>query len=186
LEQERSSASEELERLLEYEQNDHVKRVLEGDRAAPKKPKRLTRIANLNEQIAGIDMALPIHRRRVGEARSALSEANAKVAEAVLPSLVAQKTNALEQCSEPLERLIDALVDLAAVDALQERFAGPDGSILVTSEIDAGALFSGRIILDRFRKSLPPRFANLAADTFANIDNRVGERLSAFADQIGA
>lgn len=182
----RTNAAEELERLLELEQQDAVTRALDGEEAAPKKPKRLTRIGNLNEQVASIDLALPIHQRKLDEAYSRLEDANAKVCEAILPEILEQKSAALQACAEPLKRLVDVLVELAAIDALQQRFSASDGSIRISGEIDARNLFSARAIIERFRKSLPPRFADLASESLASADQRITDRAAHYAAEIGA
>ena len=186
LRREREAAHEELERLIELEQSDHISRVLNGEESAPKKPKRLTRIANLREAVAGIDLALPIHRHRVEDARERLTLAREEASQAVLPDILAQKVAAFERCAEPLEKLVDALIEAAAVDLLQEQFAKADGTLRISGNIDREKLFSARVILDRFKKSLPPRFAALAENSLVDADHQIALRAKSFASQIGA
>jgi hypothetical protein len=182
----RAAAVEERDRLLEREQSDHVIRVLDGEQSAPKKPKRLTRIANLQDEIAGIDLAIPIHQGRVQEASARRNAARENVAEAVMPSILDQKVEAFARCAQPLAELIDALVDAAAIDTFQDQFAGAGGALPISNGVDRGKLFSARIILDRFLKTLPPRFADLAADKLASVDSCIAAKARSFAHQIGA
>jgi hypothetical protein len=181
---EREQASAEMLRLVDLEQADNLARVLDNAEKAPK-PKRLTRISNLQEQIATIDLALPIQEGKVRDARNRVSQVRDDVAAAVLPSFLAQKSVAFERCAEPLKHLIDALVDVAAMDALQEQFSGASGSLRLTNQVARQKLFSARVILDRFKKSLPPRFAELAADELASTESRIAAKAKLFTEQLG-
>lgn len=181
-----SEAEIELARLLDLEQNDHVKRVLDGDEAAPRKPKRLTSIANLREQIEGFKLAFPIHEQRVTDARRSLRDAEEKAGEAILPAILKQKAELFQACSEPLETLLSALIEVAAFDDVQQHFARSDGGIIVGKGIESKNLFSARAILAKFQRALPDRFKALAEDTLLSAETTVANRSKAIISQIGA
>lgn len=185
LRKEKEEAQAELERLLDLEQNDHVKRILEGDKAAPKKPKRLTRIANLREQIAGIKLAMPIHDNRVTVAREKLAEAQQHAGEEIIPALLQQKSTLLDKCAEPLEALLASLVEVAAMDDVQRHFSKADGSIVLTEALQRNNLFSAQALLKKFRQTLPDRFKDLAKQSLLNIDEAVEAKSQTIIHQIG-
>jgi Asp-tRNA(Asn)/Glu-tRNA(Gln) amidotransferase A subunit family amidase len=184
LRSQREESSKELARLLELEQADHISRVLDGERAAPKKPKRLTRIANLREEIAGIDASIPVHENRLKDARQRLEAAKQKIGEVVLPPIIEQKAQAFAACAAPLHDLLEALFDAAAFDVLQEQFAGSSG-LKVTNLANQSGLFSAQIILDRFKKALPPRFVDLAAERISGSHEAITKKAKAIAEEIG-
>lgn len=180
-----SQAQDELDRLSDLEQQDHIKRVFDGENAAPKKPKRLARIANLREQIAGYKLALPVQEQRLAKARQNLSDAQESAGEAVLPELLELKAELFQACAEPLQALLKSLIEVAAFDDVQKHFAKDNGSIVVGKAIDAKTLFSAQTILTKFRQSLPERFKDLAADTLLSIDQSIAARSHSIIAQIG-
>lgn len=186
LREELSEAEEELGRLLDLEQADHVARIIDGEAAAPKKPKRLTRIANLQDRIAGIQLALPIQQQKALEARGNCDRIKGEIGADVLPSILALKASAFQACAKPLSELLDALVEVAAIDGLQAHFSGPKGTILVQGGLDVTQLFSAHKILDKFKKNLPPRFASLASEDLETANQRISSRTQRYLDQIGA
>ena len=176
----------ELDRLLDLEQNDHIKRVLDGDDAAPKKPKRLTRIANLQETIAGVKMALPVSKERTQKAREQLRQIDQAANQAVLPHLISLKSDLLRECELPLRYLIELLVSAAALDEAQDRFSASDRSFIVPEGIDPASIFSAKIILEKFKKNLPFRFTDLARDQLSDVEKHISERSAAIVAKIGA
>lgn len=175
----------ELERLLDLEQSDHVRRILDGDKSAPKRPKRLTRIANLKEQIAGAKLAMPVHQRRIEECQTKLAEARQEAGEKIIPAILDRKIALFQSCAEPLEALIASLAEVAAMDNVQRHFANSDGSIVLSDALNKNSLFSAQAVLRKFRQTLPERFRDLASQSLLNIDQAVEEKSRKIIQQIG-
>jgi hypothetical protein len=179
-------AQAELDRLIDLERTDHAARVLDGEDAAPKKPKRLTRIANLQETLAGTALAIPIQQARLSEAEMRAQECQQEIAEAIIPDLFNLKEVRLNRCEGPLSELIEAMIDAAAVDVLQEKISRSGTRLVLRQGLTPERLFSAGAILTKFRKNLPPRFLDLTANVWPILEETINNRADVLAREIGA
>lgn len=182
---ERSAALSEFERLSEMEQQDHLTRVLDGDAAAPVKPKRQSRITNLREQIAGIDLAIPALQARLDRANAVALEREHDLHRTILPILASWKSDALNDCAGPFRELLGALARLAAIDTVQNELVKPGSGVRLSQCEGIQNLFSGRALLQKFKANLPPRFASLAGDQWSSLDDLIEDRANALSKEIG-
>lgn len=185
LRDDRVSAVDEFERLTEMEQQDHLVRILDGEQAAPVKPKRQTRISNLRETIAGIDLAMPVLQTRLDNAMSIVADRDEDLKRAILPIIAAWKAEALSKCADPLILLLEELAHLAAIDAVQKQYLEPGQGVRLSEKHGIENLFSGHAMLTKFKSSLPPRFVELAGDRWANLDDLIEVRAQALTEEIG-
>jgi len=169
-------AEGELERLLELEGEDHVQRVLHGPDTAPEKPKRRTRIMNLQERIAALHMARPVQERICRDAVERERSARATMAADVVPHLAELRLQALANCERPLNELLGALVDAAAIDTIQDTIAGREFAVLPNVPVEG--LFRASSLLDKFKAGLPPRLQQLLDPRFQKIEPAVAAAAS--------
>jgi hypothetical protein len=152
-EQRLSAAETELNRLVELEKDDLVARILDGEMSRPKRPRRLTRIENLKQEIEGLRLAMPVIRGRVRNAQDGVTAAQEAYTTAVLPLICAERSSALEEVRTKLSELAPLLARLMAPDLVQERLVGEHFTFL-------GSLpdvFSGTIVAHRFIQHLSDR-----------------------------
>lgn len=161
IDNELQTASDELARLQEMEREDNVRRVLEGLDLVPLKPKRQTRINNLEERIVALRLARPVQENLVLEAHQARRKVQDELSAATIPHLSKARLAALEKCSAPLNSLIEALVDTAALDVVQDRLVGSEFG--AAEDVDVSGMFRATIMLETFLKALPPRLMTLAS-----------------------
>lgn len=185
LRDQRSDALTEFERLSEMEQQDHLTRVLDGDDAAPIKPKRQSRITNLRERVAGIDLAIPVLQARLDRAYGAVKECEHDLQRVLLPIIATWKSHALSDCSKPFAEILDGLANLAALDAVQDSLVLPGRGVRLSEQHGIENLFSGRNLLTKFKASLPPRFADLAGEKWSNLDKLIAARAQEYSRSLG-
>jgi len=176
IEAEAQEAEAELQRFLEMEREDHVQRVLHGPEAAPEKPKRRTRIMNLQERIAALHMARPVQERVCREATERERAARAAMAAEVVPHLADLKLQALANCEAPLNDLLSALVDAAAIDTVQDTIAGREFAVLPNVSVEG--LFRASSLLDKLKAGLAPRLQQLLDPRFQKIEPAVAAAAS--------
>ena len=148
-----SSAEQELERLLTREKDDLVARILDGAPSRPSRPRRLTRIENLKQEIEGLKLALPLLQGKVNQSKGAVASAKDAYASAILPAICAERSSALEELRAALGTLSPILVRLAAPDAVQERLVGKH----FTFTGEQPEIFSGAMVVRRFVQHLADR-----------------------------
>lgn len=134
-----TSKQSELDRLLDLEREDHVKRVL-GEDAAPERPKRLTRISNLNDDITGLSGAIPILEGRLKELQSQRSKVAADRPGKILPILRQSRQQVADEIREKLEALMPLAAQLHAFQVIQDRIVGALGRHATAEDFDAQKL----------------------------------------------
>lgn len=152
-EQRLSAAETELNRLVDLEKDDLVARILDGETSRPKRPRRLSRIENLKEEIEGLRLAMPVIRGRVRNAQDGVTAAQEAYTTAVLPLICAERSSALEEVRSKLSELAPLLARLIAPDLVQGRLVGEHFTFLGTLP----DVFSGTIVAHRFIQYLSDR-----------------------------
>lgn len=134
-----TSKQSELDRLLDLEREDHVKRVL-GEDTAPERPKRLTRISNLNDDITGLSGAIPILEARLKELQRHRSQIAAERPGKLLPILRQSRQQITDEIRDKLAALMPLAAQLHAFQTLQDRIVGPLGRHATADDFDAQKL----------------------------------------------
>lgn len=152
-EREAEASKAERSRLMELEDGDAAIRHVDGDDAAPAKPQRKKRLANLNEKIPVLAAAAPLLKARVAERRADLAESKLPFTRAVLEAvrdLQAPAADRIRHTLGQLETDICALVaaDFAVSNLVGERFPVPDG---------LKPPFSGRVVARKLIAAIPDR-----------------------------
>lgn len=175
-EQRLAEAEAELSRLVELEKEDLVARILEGETSRPKRPRRLTRIENLKQEIEGLRLAMPLIRGRVRNAQEGVTAAQEAYTTAVLPLICAERSNALADVRAKLAELAPLLARLIAPDLVQERLVGQHFTFLGTRP----DVFSGTIVAHRFIQHLSDRLRppELAAPLITGAAHRAADGLT--------
>ena len=153
-----------MRRLLEREQEDLVARILDGEESRPQKPKRRSRIENLKQEIDGLKLAIPVLQGRVGQAKSALAEAEELYSNSMLPVVCSTRSSALEDVRDRLASLAPALVTMVAQDIVQRRLVG-DTFVFTEPGLE---LFSGEYVAKTFVDQLGDRLRPPALE-FSNL-----------------
>lgn len=147
--------SDELERLLKLEQEDHVTRVLEGEEACPRKPKRLTRIGHLRDDVEGRKAAIPIIKARIATTRHHRDNAIAAKPAVVLPLLRESRESALQELRSQIKAVMPAAAKLVAHELLLQKLLGENASV---KEIHGStADFNALKLVEAFFEQMPPR-----------------------------
>lgn len=146
------SSEDERTKLTQAEGDDHVKRLLDGEDSCPRKPKRVTRIANLGEDIAALKQVIPQLRERVSQAEQMVERAKESFADQVVPVTHAHREQVADATREKLSELVPLLADLLACDLVQERLVGK--KFVFTNNIQ---IFSGRHLVTRLLECLPDK-----------------------------
>lgn len=144
----------ERDRFMASALADHSKRLLDGLDACPDKPKQRTRIRNLSDDIAAIDVILPTVSSRVSEATDSVRIEKANLGSAIAPQLATLKLQELAEFRDRFHDIIKSAAKLVALDRVQERLLGP--KFTVNGSIPAD-LFSSERLIDAFLKDLPER-----------------------------
>jgi hypothetical protein len=152
------TSKSELRRLVEFETADHVERILAGEDSRPKKPRRLKRIENLQHEIQGIELALPVAKGRASEAQRNATAASAAYNSSILPIVCDERLRAAAELRDAIAALTPLLVRLFAADMVQERFVGRE--FRFTGEV--GDQFSGQIVATNLLRAIPERLRSPA------------------------
>jgi len=159
-----------LARLLELEREDAVKRVLGGSEEIGEKPKRKAQIANLEEHVCALQMAMPVQRERCSAADDALARTRDKFSEVVAPLCADMRLAAFNACRPALNALMEALAKAAAIDHVQDHLVGSE-FVIIDPQVDG--LFRATALLDSFYAAIPPRMRRLLEPKFSFRDQIV-------------
>ena len=120
--------SDELDRLLKLEQGDHVTRVLDGEEACPRRPKRLTRIGHLRDDVEGRKAAIPIIKARISATRRSRDQAVSAKPAVILPLLRQSRDLALQETRDQIAAVMPAAAKLVAHELLLQKLLGENAS----------------------------------------------------------
>jgi len=140
-----AAANAELARALDLEREDNVRRILDGDDARPVKPRRLSRIENLRNELAGLEGAIPVLQDRADDAAAAVEKARVDFNTTLLPIIAAARSTAADRLRDQMRALAPAIAALLAIDIVQARILGEKfefhGAI--------SDVFSARIVVEK-------------------------------------
>ncbi len=148
-------AKAELARLLQRESDDHVARILGEPNAPAEKPKRLARIANLRDDITGLEGAIPILEARLRDAIAARDEVARSRPIQIMPVIRESRDTTLDEVKTHLQAMLPTLGRLAAHDRLQFRLLGASANKTLTSD-DFLADRLARALLEKLPQRLRP------------------------------
>lgn len=151
---EQDNDTAERDRIRRQEDEAKALRHLDGESAVPKRPRRVARLAALDEQIPARAAAMRLQERRISEAEAALVEPKQALVGPVLDIVSHLQGTAVGNSREVLATLADPFTRLIAADQIRQatigdRFAVPDGR---------KAPFSGPIAIRKFVNAIPDRF----------------------------
>jgi hypothetical protein len=154
LEWELEEAKEKRASLQDAEDHDAAQRLLDGDGAAPAKPRRTSTIADLTQRIPALAAALPIQDERIAELQARLSDQRTAVSEPVFGLVASIQQPAANDLTATLGALAEPLAALVAADMVRESLIM--GSVL----LPAGKRppFAARPLLEKFLAAIPDRF----------------------------
>jgi hypothetical protein len=148
------AAQVERRRLIEAEQHDVAIRLLNGEEVgASAKPRRLSKIARLTEQIDGLTAALPLLDSRIQQRKRELEEARAPFIAASLRVVVGVQESAVADARLALERLARPIAEILAADMIQRQTAGDRFSVGEGLPIP----FSGLRVVEKLLAAVPDR-----------------------------
>lgn len=147
--------NDELDRLLKLEQEDHVARVLEGEGACPRKPKRLTRIGHLRDDVEGRKAAIPLIKARIATTRHHRDNAISAKPAVILPLLRESRDQALQETRDQIAAVMPAAAKLVAHELLLQKLLGEKASV---KEIHGtGPDFNALKLVEAFFEQIPLR-----------------------------
>lgn len=153
LELQQRNSEEERHSLRAQEDRDAAIRLIDGEDAAPKKPRRASKLARLDDDAAAVAAAIQIQKRRVADAELEAGKPYAPFVGSVLELMADVQGDALTEARSALSNLAPIFARLVAADQIRaatigERFALPKG---------AEAPFSGLTTVRTFSKAIPDR-----------------------------
>jgi hypothetical protein len=143
----------ERERLRAEKEADDALRLLDGEDAVPRKPRRDGRLAKLDAEAAAHAAALRLQERRVAEAEAAASAPHLTFVREVLELISGQQSEATAAARAILANLAPVLANLLAADQIRaatigDRFPMPPG---------ACPPFRGLTVIKNFAAAIPDR-----------------------------
>lgn len=153
LQRDLDAAADEEARLSAAEEADAAVRILDGDTAAPEKPKRQTRIANLRKRRPQIVAAISLQDRRIRAATDEIAKFDPPLAAATFAVVGELSSSAISEIRENLAAVAQAASRLLAADQVMAGILGTGGF-----KVPKGAPLpvNGGRLLESFLKSVPP------------------------------
>jgi hypothetical protein len=145
----------ERERLREEEDHDAAVRVVNGDDAAPRKPRRVSRLAKLDEAIPAYAGAIQIQRAKIAELERSPAAAKPPLVAAILDVVEEVQGNAVEEIRSTLVALREPMARLIAADQIRAATIGERFPV----ERGRATPFSGLTVIRNFAKAVPERLA---------------------------
>ncbi|KXU30936.1 hypothetical protein A0J57_14035 [Sphingobium sp. 22B] len=152
LRRQKTDEAEERLQLREAEDADAAKRLLDGDGAAPDKPRRRNRLAKLDENAPVLSAAIKLQESRVAEAEAAIAPLQVPLVAASLRIVADVQGDAIAGIREVLGQLAPLAAHLLAADQIMAATVGT-GSFPVPR--GAPMPIKGSQLLSSFLKGIP-------------------------------
>lgn len=167
-----SAARVEYEKLVASEQKDNLKRILDGESAAPPKLRRQKMIQTKKSEIETREMAGPILQNRIEAARMAVQCRNADRSRMIYPRIQKSRMYALDALRAKVAECIPLVAELAAHEEIQTLLLGRNFRIpAAVPSVDEGDFDALKLAMS-FLSEMPPRIRP-DDDDLATIDNLI-------------
>lgn len=161
-----SDFKSERARLVQLSAEDHAKRLLDGEAAAPAKPKRQTRIENLNSAIGAREAALPILDQRLADAQAELDAVRVGFNSVAMEAIGKSRKAAFVHVKDAFNEFVERASVLVAHDQIQSELLGRGPIKLNVSGSDLD-LINGEAVMKKLFAQLPDRLKLSSAETDA-------------------
>lgn len=144
--------AEERTRLREAEESDAARRLVDGPDSAPEKPRRKSRLRNLDDNAPALVAAITLQKGRIADAEAAIAPLQIPLVAASLQIVADVQGDGMTQIRESLAGVGDAAARLLAADQIMAATVGTNGFPVPRG---APLPINGSQLLSNFLKAIP-------------------------------